>query len=73
MWVFAKKGTINILLVKQKKATRKIFNLRYRDHTNKYFLDTSILKLPELIEHTTICYMQSGVMESQRTLKISGK
>ena len=33
MWGFAKKGRLNVLLVKQKKAIRKIFNLKYRDHT----------------------------------------
>ena len=64
MWGFAKKGRLNVLLVKQKKAIRKIFNLKYRDHTNEYFLKGDILKLPELVEHTTICYMQTGLFHS---------
>ena len=64
-----KKGRLNVLLIKQKKLTRKNFNLRYRDHTNKYFIEASILKLPELIEHTTVCYMQSGIMESPSHIK----
>ena len=30
MWGFAKKGRLNVLLVKQKKGIRKIFNLLFR-------------------------------------------
>ena len=61
MWGCAKKGRLNILLLKQKKAIRKIYNLKYRDHTHEYFIKGKILKLPELIKHSIMCYMQSGV------------
>ena len=33
---------------------------KYRDHTNSYFVKSQILKVPELMEHTTLCYIQSG-------------
>ena len=39
----------------------KIHNLRYRDHTLPYFVKSSILQLPELVEHATLCYVQSGI------------
>ena len=61
MWGFAKKGRLNILLLKQKKAIRKVYNLKYRDHTHNYFIEGKILKLPDLIKHSTICYMQKGL------------
>ena len=37
MWGFAKKGRLNVLLIKQKKAIRKIFNLKYRDAQTNTF------------------------------------
>ena len=52
---------MDTLLTKQKKAIRKIYNFRYRDHTKPYFVRGRILQLPELIEHTTLCYIQSGI------------
>ena len=64
LWGFALKGRLNSLKVKQKRAIRKIFNLKYRDHTNGYFAKSSILKLDDLIEHTTLCYIQSGLAEN---------
>ena len=33
IWGFATHGRLNVPLTKQKKAIRKIFNLKYRDHT----------------------------------------
>ena len=57
----ATKGRLDTLLTKQKKPIRKIYNLRYRDHTKPYFVRGRILQLPELIEHTTLCYIQSGI------------
>jgi len=61
IWGFATQGRLNVLLVKQKKAIRKIYNLQYRQHTLPFFLEASILRLPELIKHTTLCYMHSGL------------
>ena len=61
MWGFAKKGRLNILLMKQKKAIHKVYNLKYRHHTHNYFIEGKILKLPDLIKHSTICYMQKGL------------
>ena len=60
-WGFARKGRLNKLLVKQKHSIRKINNLKYSDHTLQHFLDNQILELPELIEHTTLCYISSGI------------
>ena len=58
------------MLAKQKMAIRKIHNLRYRDHTLPYFVRSSILQLPELVEHTTLCYVQSGIhQESPYNIK----
>ena len=64
IWGFATKGRLNSLLVKQKRAIRKVFNLHYRDHTLPYFIQSGILQLPELIKHTTLCYMQAGTHET---------
>ena len=63
LWGFATKGRLNALKIKQKRAIRKVHNLRYRDHTNEFFAKSHILKLDELIEYTTLCYMQSGLWE----------
>ena len=60
-WGFAKSGKLNALKIKQKMAIRKVFNLKYRDHTNSYFANSHILKLDNLIKHTTLCYMNSGL------------
>ena len=61
IWGFSTQGRQNVLLTKQKKAIRKIFNLPYRQHTLPYFYEASILRLPELIQHTTMCYIHSGL------------
>ena len=61
IWEAATKGWLDTLLTKHKKAIRKIYNLRYRDHTKPYFVKGRILQLPELIKHTTLCYIQSGI------------
>ena len=45
-------------------AISKIHNLRYRDHTLPYFVKSSILQLPELVEHTTLCYIQLGIHQN---------
>ena len=50
-------------ITKQKKSIRKIHNLKYQDHTHDYFLKSKVLKLPDLIKHMTVCYMQSGLHE----------
>jgi hypothetical protein len=60
IWGWATKGRMNDLLVKQKRAIRKVYNLKYRDHTLSYFRDNSILQLPELVEHMTLCFIQSS-------------
>ena len=60
IWGHATKGRLQELLTKQKMAIWKIHNLRYRDHTLPYFVKSSILQLPELVEHTTLCFVQSG-------------
>lgn len=61
VWGFAKAGKLNPLKVKQKKAIRKVFNLKYRDHTHSSFTNARILKLEDLIEHTTLCYLNSSI------------
>ena len=37
--------------------------LRYRDHTNNYFYECNILKVPELMEYVNLSYIQSGLCE----------
>ena len=37
IWGFATKGRLNQLLVKQKLAIRKIYNLPYKEHTLYFF------------------------------------
>ena len=54
IWGFAPKSRLDRLLKQQKKAIRRIFNLQYRDHTNEYFHKGRILKIPELMAHTTM-------------------
>ena len=61
IWVFSTQGRLHVLLTKQKKAIRKIFNLKYREHTLPFFYEASILKLPDLIKHTALCYVQSAL------------
>ena len=63
IWGFATQNRLDKLLKQQKKAIRKIYNLHYRDHTNDYYIESRILKLPDLLKHTTMCYMQSGLHE----------
>ena len=40
---------------------RNIHTLRYRDHTNEYFIKSRLIKLPELLKHTTLCHIKSGL------------
>ena len=61
VWGFATKNRQDKLAKQQKKAIRNIHTLKYRDHTNNYFIKSRILKLPQLLEHTTMCYIQSGI------------
>ena len=61
IWGFSTQGRLHVLLTKQKKAIRKIFNLKYREHTLPFFYEASILKLPDLIKHTALCYVQSAL------------
>jgi len=64
VWGFAAKCRLDKLIKQQKKAIRKIYNLRYKDHTHEFFSKAKILKLQDLLEHTTLCYMQSGLHET---------
>ena len=64
IWGFAKAGKLQTLVVKQKKAIQKVFNLKFRDHTHNSFTKGAILKLPDLIKHTTLCYLHSGLAET---------
>ena len=54
-------GRLKPLLTRQKQSIRKIYNLKYREHTLQYFVKSNILQLPELITHTTLCYIHSGI------------
>ena len=63
IWGNAQKCHLDKLLKQQKKAIRKIHNLKYRDHTNDYFVQSNILKIPELMDYTTLCYVQTGLWE----------
>ena len=38
--------------------------LKCRDHTHNSFTKGAILKLPDLIEHTTLCYLHSGLADN---------
>ena len=60
-WGFAKKGKLNCLRLKQKRAIRKVHGLKNRYHTHSSFVKSRVLKLNDLIEHTTLCYVQSGM------------
>ena len=60
-WGFATKGRLQKLLVKQKQSIRKIYNLKYRDHTLEFFAKGNILQLPELVEYTALTYIHSGI------------
>ena len=42
---------------------RKIFNLPFRAHTHDALTKAKILKLQDLIEHTTLCYVHSGLAD----------
>ena len=59
----ASKCHLDRLLKQQKKAIRKVYNLKYKDHTNDYFIQANILKVPELMDYTTLSYIQSGLFE----------
>jgi hypothetical protein len=61
IWGHATQGRLNTLLVKQKKAIRQVFRLKYNTHTLPYFVKGNILQLPELVRHSTLCYVQSGL------------
>ena len=61
IWGFAKKYRTKRLQTKQKQALRKVYNLKYRDHTHNYFANSKILKFDDLFQHTTISYIQSGL------------
>ena len=64
IWGNTSKANIKTLLVKQKKAIRKVYNLSNREHTKPFFIMGKILQMPELIDHTTITYIQSGTHEN---------
>ena len=63
----AKQGRLNKLLIRQKQSIRKIYNLRYRDHTLKYFRTNKILQVPELLEFSTLTHIQSGIQDTTPT------
>ena len=63
IWGQATQGRSDKILVKQKREIHKVFNLRYRDHTLPYFVKGGILQLKELIKHTRLYYIQSGLLE----------
>ena len=63
IWGFATKGRLNKLLVKQKLSMRKVCNLKYKETTKNSFYLNRILQLPELIEHTTLCYIHAGITD----------
>ena len=58
---------INVILINssnnRKKAIRHIHNPRYRDHTNDYFIKSNILGVQELMEYTSLCYIQMGLQD----------
>ena len=57
IWSFAAKGRLEPLKIKQKKAIRNIYNLKYREHTNQYFIQSEILKVSKLIEHLSLIHI----------------
>ena len=61
--VSLKKGRLHSLKVKQKRAVGKKFNLLFWAHTHDAFTKAKIFKLQDLIEHTTLCYVQSGLAD----------
>ena len=61
IWGFAKQNKLKLLKTQQKLAIQKVYNLKARDHTHKYFQHARILKFDDLFEHTTMCYIQSGL------------
>ena len=63
IWGTAHKCHLDKLLKQQKKSIRKIHNLGYRDHTSDSFVESNILKVPELMEYTMLSYIQSGLWE----------
>ena len=60
-WGTAKKTRLQPLFIAQKRAIRKIYNLKYRDHTHEYFVKSNILKLQELIEYTILTYIHTSI------------
>ena len=62
IWGFATQGRLNKLLIKQKLAIRKIYNLPYREHTLYYFTKAEILRVPELIKYMTLSYIKAGLV-----------
>jgi exonuclease III len=62
-WGMAKKTRLAPLITAQKKAVRKIYNLKYRESTQNYFKSGGLLKLPELIKYSTITYIHASCKE----------
>jgi exonuclease III len=60
-WGMAKKTRLRPLITAQKRAIRKVHNLKYRDHTHNHFVNSGILKLEELIEYSTLTYIHSSI------------
>ena len=61
-WGLAKKTRLKPLVTAQKRAIRRIHNLKYRDHTNDYFKRSNLLKLDELVKYSTLTYVHSSIM-----------
>jgi hypothetical protein len=62
-WGMAKTSKLEPLRIAQKRAIRKVHDLKYRDHTHKYFTESRILKLDDLINYATLTYMQSSTFK----------
>ena len=60
-WGMAKKTRLKPLITAQKRAIRKVHNLKYRDHTHDHFVRSEILKIEELIEYSTLTYIHSSI------------
>ena len=70
IWGFATQGRLNKLLIKQKLAIRKIYNLKYLEHTLYYFVKAQILRLPELIKYMTLSYVKAGLVSPFHVQKL---
>jgi hypothetical protein len=61
LWGHTKTTKLEPLRTAQKRAIRKVHNLKFREHTHKHFTNSQILKLDELIYYTNLTYMHSSL------------